>query len=50
VLSEAKVLDVGAQVEVRRPIYSSPVTWTKKVNVKASEPTVVGFTISEKRE
>jgi hypothetical protein len=50
VLSEAKVLDVGAQVEVRRPIYSSPVTWTKKVNVKASEPTVVDFTISEKRE
>lgn len=50
VLSEAKVLDVGAQVEVKRPIYSSPVSWTKKVNVKASEPTVVDFTISEKHE
>jgi hypothetical protein len=50
ILSEAKVLDVGAQVEVKRPIYSSPVTWTKKVTVKPSEPTVVDFTISEKHE
>jgi hypothetical protein len=50
VLSEAKVLDVGAQVEVKRPMYSSPVTWTKKVNVKPSQPTVVDFTISEKHE
>jgi hypothetical protein len=50
VQSEAKVLDVGAQVEVKRPMYSSPVTWTKKVNVKPSEPTVVDFTISEKHE
>jgi hypothetical protein len=50
VLSEAKVLDVGAQVEVKRPMYSSPATWTKKVNVKPSEPTVVDFTISEKHE
>lgn len=50
VLSEAKVLDVGAQVEVKRPIYSTPATWTKKVNVKPGEPTVVDFTISEKHE
>jgi hypothetical protein len=50
VLSEAKVLDVGAQVEVKRPMYSSPVTWTKKVSVKPSQPTVVDFTISEKHE
>jgi hypothetical protein len=50
VLSEARVLDVGAQVEVKRPMYSSPVTWTKKVSVKPSEPTVVDFTISEKHE
>ena len=48
--SEAKVLDVGAQVEVRRPIYSQPATWAKKVTVKPGEPTVVDFTISEKRE
>jgi hypothetical protein len=50
VLSEARVLDVGAQVEVKRPMYSSPVTWTKKVNVKPGEPTVVDFALSEKRE
>jgi hypothetical protein len=50
ILSEAKVLDVGAQVEVKRPLYSSPVSWTKKVNVKPGQPTVVDFTISEKRE
>ncbi|MGA7853197.1 MAG: carboxypeptidase regulatory-like domain-containing protein [Candidatus Acidiferrales bacterium] len=48
--SEAKVLDVGAQVEVKRPIYSQPVTWAKKVTVKPGEPTVVDFTISEKHE
>jgi hypothetical protein len=41
---------VGAQVEVRRPIYSTPVSWTKKVTVKPSQPTVVDFTISEKHE
>ncbi|MGA9888086.1 MAG: carboxypeptidase-like regulatory domain-containing protein, partial [Candidatus Acidiferrales bacterium] len=50
VLSEAKVLDVGAQVEVKRPIYSTPATWAKKVTVKPGEPTVVDFTISEKHE
>ena len=50
VQSEAKVLDVGAQVEVRRPVYSSPITWTKKVSVKPGEPTVVDFTLSEKHE
>jgi hypothetical protein len=50
IASEAKVLDVGAQVEVRRPIYSTPVSWTKKVVVKPSQPTVVDFTISEKHE
>jgi hypothetical protein len=50
ILSEAKVLDVGAQVEVKRPIYSTPVTWTKKVTVKASEPVVVDFAIGEKHD
>jgi hypothetical protein len=50
ILSEAKVLDVGAQVEVKRPIYSTPVVWTKKVNVKPGEPVIVDFTISEKHE
>ncbi|MFZ3217242.1 MAG: carboxypeptidase regulatory-like domain-containing protein [Candidatus Acidiferrales bacterium] len=50
VLSEARVLDVGAQVEVHRPMYSSPVSWTKKVSVKPGEPTVVDFAISEKHD
>src|ERR1700723_4321938 len=50
ILSEAKVLDVGAQVEVKRPLYSTPVTWTKKVEVKANQPVVVDFSISEKHE
>jgi hypothetical protein len=50
ILSEAKVLDVGAQVEVKRPIYSTPEVWTKKVSVKAGKPIVVDFTISEKHE
>lgn len=50
ILSEARVLDVGAQVEVKRPMYSLPVTWTKKVEVKANEPVVVDFSISEKHE
>ena len=50
ILSEAKVLDVGAQVEVKRPMYSSPTSWAKKVTVKAGEPTLLDFTISEKHE
>jgi hypothetical protein len=50
ILSEAKVLDVGAQVEVKRPIYSTPVTWTKKVTVKGGEPVVVDFAIGEKHD
>ncbi|MGA9185339.1 MAG: carboxypeptidase regulatory-like domain-containing protein [Candidatus Acidiferrales bacterium] len=50
ILSEAKVLDVGAQVEVKRPMYSSPESWTKKVTVKPGEPSTVDFTLSEKHE
>ncbi len=50
ILSEAKVLDVGAQVEVKRPMYSMPETWVKKVTVKPGEATVVDFTISEKHQ
>src|ERR1700678_1891805 len=50
ILSEAQVLDVGAQVEVKRPIYSTPAPWEKKVNVKAGEPVVVEFNISAKHE
>jgi hypothetical protein len=50
ILSEANVLDVAAQTEVRRPIYSSPSSWAKKVNVKSGQPSEVNFTLSEKKE
>jgi len=50
ILSEAKVLDVAAQTEVRRPIYSSPSSWAKKVNVKSGQPSEVNFTMSERKE
>jgi hypothetical protein len=48
ILAEEKVLDVAAQVEVRRPIYSDPVTWAKHVNVKPGQTTELDFSISEK--
>lgn len=48
ILSEEKVLDVAAQVEVRRPIYSAPMTWAKSVSVRGGQTTEVNFTISEK--
>jgi hypothetical protein len=47
VVSEEKVLDVAAQVEVSRPIYSSPVTWIKKVAVRPGKTSEVQFTISK---
>jgi hypothetical protein len=50
ILSEAKVLDVAAQTAVKRPIYSSPSTWAKKVDVKPGQSSEVNFTISEKKE
>jgi hypothetical protein len=50
ILSEAKVLDVAAQTEVKRPMYSSPSTWAKKVDVKSGQSSEVNFTMSEKKE
>jgi hypothetical protein len=50
ILSEAKVLDVAAQTAVKRPIYSSPSTWVKKVEVKPGQSSEVNFTMSEKKE
>ncbi|MGA9144940.1 MAG: carboxypeptidase regulatory-like domain-containing protein [Candidatus Acidiferrales bacterium] len=47
-LSEETVLDVAAQVKVKRPIYSPPETWAKKVNVKPGETSEVNFAISAK--
>jgi hypothetical protein len=48
ILAEEKVLDVAAQVEVHRPIYSDPVTWAKHVSVKAGQTSETDFSISEK--
>jgi hypothetical protein len=47
IVREETVLDVGAQVEVRRPIYSDPRTWVKKVTVRAGQTSQVDFSISE---
>jgi hypothetical protein len=46
ILREETVLDVAAQVQVRRPIYSDPKTWAKKVTVRTGETSHVNFTIS----
>jgi len=46
IVREETVLDVAAQVQVRRPIYSDPKTWTKKVTVRAGDTSHVDFTIS----
>lgn len=47
IVREETVLDVGAQVDVRRPIYSDPRTWPKKVTVRAGQTSQVDFSISE---
>jgi len=48
ILREESVLDVAAQTQVRRPIYSAPVAWDKKVVVRQGESTRVNFAIGEK--
>ena len=47
-MSEESVLDVAAQVRVKRPVYSPPQTWAKKVSVKPGETAEVNFAISAK--
>ncbi|MGH9748233.1 MAG: carboxypeptidase regulatory-like domain-containing protein [Candidatus Acidiferrales bacterium] len=47
-LSEETVLDVAAQVKVKRPIYSVPETWAKKVHVKPGETSEINFLIGPK--
>jgi hypothetical protein len=48
IISEESVLDVAAQVQVHRPIYSDAVTWAKKVSVRPGQTSTVDFSISEK--
>lgn len=47
IVREESVLDVSAQKEVRRPIYSEPKTWVKKVSVHGDKTSHVDFSISE---
>ncbi len=49
-MSEESVLDVAAQVRVKRPVYSPPETWAKKVSVKPGETAEVNFTISAEKQ
>ena len=48
ILREESVLDVAAQTMVRRPIYSAPLTWSKKVVLSQGESAQVNFAIGEK--
>jgi len=48
-MSEESVLDVAAQVRVKRPVYSAPETWAKKVSVKPGETAEVNFAIAANR-
>lgn len=48
VVREEGVLDVAAQVRVRRPVYSDPRIWNKQVAVPPSAEVNVNFAISEK--
>lgn len=48
IISEETVLDVSSQVDVKRPIYSAPETWSKKVVVKPNQTSEVDFTLSER--
>jgi hypothetical protein len=47
IVREESVLDVSAQKEVHRPIYSEPKTWIKKVSVHGDKTSHVDFSISE---
>jgi hypothetical protein len=47
VVADETVLDVGAQVTVKRPIYSQPRTWQKQVTVHPSQNGAVDFQLSE---
>src|ERR1700740_314475 len=48
-MSEESVLDVAAQVRMKRPVYSSPETWAKKISEKSGETAEVNFAIAANR-
>ena len=47
IVSDEAVLDVGAQIIVKRPIYSQPRTWQKQTTVHPSHNSAVDFQLSE---
>ncbi|MGA8234118.1 MAG: carboxypeptidase-like regulatory domain-containing protein [Candidatus Acidiferrales bacterium] len=47
IVADETVLDVGAQVTVKRPIYSQPRTWQRQVTVHPAHNTTVDFQLSE---
>lgn len=47
IASEEAVLDVGAQLMVKRPMYSQPQTWQKQTTVRPVHNTTVDFQLSE---
>jgi hypothetical protein len=47
IVADETMLDVGAQVMVKRPIYSQPRTWKKQTTVHPVHNTIVDFKLSE---
>ncbi len=47
IASDESVLDVGAQVIVKRPIYSQPRTWRKEATVHPTHNSIVDFQLSD---
>lgn len=47
IVSDEAVLDVGAQVVVKRPIYSQPRTWQKEATVHPAHKSTVDFQLSD---
>ncbi len=47
VVSDEAVLDVGAQIIVKRPIYSQPRTWQKETTVHPTHNSTVDFQLSD---
>jgi len=45
---EEAAFDVLTQRKIRRPIFSDPKTWEKKVVVNPNESAVVNFVVGEK--
>lgn len=48
VVGESPMLDVMTQMRVKRPVFSDPVMWSKKVTVPARDTVDVRFTLGEK--